>query len=229
MTELVVGVTVLAHRRAGYLRQTLDALAKCNRVSGWRITIVLDRPDALTRDCVDCMACAGWEVATLDLRNRADPPYSRISRATLLALSLGFVTADYVVHLEEDCVPAPDLLTWHAAMAERYRDDKRVFTVSAWSGAPGIRHADDHLAPFFTPWGWGTWRDRFDEMRADWDLSGGQWDVRVNEVLRGSRMGVFPAVSLVRNIGRIGTQPEAEWLAREQVGVVTRGGTKAIA
>lgn len=209
-------LTVLAHRRPVYLRETLSAVARCDGISEWRVVVVMDRPDQLTRDCVARFAPIGSECVELNLGNVDDPPYWRISRATLLTLALGFATAEYVVHLEEDCVPSPDLLTWHAVMADRYRDDPAVFTVNAWSGPVGQVHEQgDHVAPFLTPWAFGTWRDRFDEMRAGWDLH--YWDRHLNERMRGMRLGVFPASSKVRNIGRIGTQPAEEWDARERV------------
>jgi Glycosyl transferase family 2 len=208
-------LSVLAHRRPVYFGETLAALTKCAGMVDWRVVLVLDCPDDKTRAIAKAASkVRGWEIAEFDLRNEADPPYSRISRATLLALSLGFATADYVAHLEEDCVPAPDFLRWHAEQAERFRYDPRVFTVNAWSGPVGHKHNEDHVAPAYSPWGWGTWRDRFEEMRAGWDFD--FWDRHLNEVLRGDRLGVFSAVSLVRNIGRIGTQPEAEWLDRER-------------
>lgn len=192
-------VSVLAHRRADHLRYVLGALIGCDDVDKWRVRVVLDRPDVLTLDAAQRSSLAAWELVTLDAQNGHDAPYSRVSRATLSALALGFATSDYVVHLEQDCVPAEDFLTWHAQMAERYVNDQQVFSVNAWAGSLKVNHERDHLGPHFTPWGWGTWRDRFEEMRAAWDFD--FWDRHLNERLRGERLGAFPAVSKVVNIG----------------------------
>lgn len=208
-------VTVLAHRRAHYLVDTLAALRQCDGVASWQVLVVMDRPDQPTRDVVAHAVAHDWLWADIDLRPAGLPPYSRISRATAATLALGFTLADYVVHLEEDVVPAPGLLTWHAAMADRYAADQRVLTVNAWSGPPGVVHPQgDHLSPFFTPWGWGMWRDRWAWVSADWDND--YWDRHLNERLRGDRLGVFAGKSLVHNIGRIGTQPADEWDRRER-------------
>lgn len=209
-------VTVLAHRRPDYLAQTLAALAR-QLDDQWEVLVVLDRPDPVTIGLT-----MGWPSVMLELRNHDDAPYLRVSKATLAALSLGFGHADYVVHVEEDCVPDPGFLDWHVRQAERFRSQRsEVFTACAWSGPPGFRRfsdadvstvPEDYLDRMFTPWGWGTWRDRFEQMREQWDLSGGQWDIRVNEVVRGNRLSVFPPAPLVRNIGvKGGVNPPQEW------------------
>ncbi len=159
----------------------------------------------------------------MDLHNDADPPYSRASRATLMALSLGFATADYVAHLEEDVVPSSDFLTWHTGMADLYRADPRVFTVSAWWGSPpewssGLPEgvlAGFGLAAHFVPWGFGLWRDRFEELRAKWSFE--FWDRHLNEVVRGDRLTVHPLVARVRDIGEQGgVNDAAEWRERQR-------------
>lgn len=211
-----LAVTVLAHRRPEYLRRTLEALAACHKAEGWRTCIVMDDPDQATR--MLARRHPGAEIVELHTR-RDDQPYARISRATLYALALGFATADFVAHLEEDCIPSPDWLEFMAAMAARYRGDPTVFTVSGWWGGAPDPLRDLYrtgLDPWFVPWGWGTWADRFAEMRAQWDLDGGQWDIRVNEIVRGDRLTAFPAVSRIRDIGEQGSNPSAQWRDRQR-------------
>ena len=205
-------VTVLAHRRPHLLRQTLDALVRCYGLAEWRVCVVMDRPDNETRYLVQ-QVDPRWETVELDLGNATDAPYARVSRATLMALSLGFATSDFVVHLEEDCVPERTALAWFARMAHTYRNDPSVFTINAWSGPETGNPEPETVGPWFTPWLWGTWVDRFQEMRQGWDFE--YWDRHLNERMRGDRLGVFPHRSLVRDIGREGgVNPPHEWDAR---------------
>lgn len=222
MAEPKRGITILTHRRAGYLSQTLDALNRCHGIKDWRVTVAMDRPDEETERIGRWLD--PWQVVTLNLGNPFDPPYARVSRATLMTLALGFATADFVAHLEEDCIPAPDFLEYMAEMDRRYRLDRRVFSVSAWWPAPPdwgddppadahYQTALDHIPDLgIATWGIGTWIDRWPEVRAEWDLQ--HWD---RNLARRDRLTVHPLVSRVKNIGRVGTQPTSEYDWRTEV------------
>jgi hypothetical protein len=68
---------------------------------------------------------------------------------------------------------------------------------------------------WFTPWGWATWKDRFEEMESVWDFQGknGSWDTTINHTVRKDRWELFPTVSRIQNIGgEMGTHvPNNEW------------------
>jgi hypothetical protein len=59
----------------------------------------------------------------------------------------------------------------------------------------------------FSPWGWGTWKDRFVELEANWvkeenrNLS---WDTHIRDSVRGDRVTIRPHLSRTMNIGRDG-------------------------
>jgi len=68
----------------------------------------------------------------------------------------------------------------------------------------------------FTPWGWATWRDRWQQLTAGWSRDEAiSWDVVINHALRAGRYEAFPTVSRIQNIGaENGVHvPSAEWHA----------------
>lgn len=82
---------------------------------------------------------------------------------------------DQVVVVEDDLLLSPYFLRFVDSALSTYRDRGEVFSVSA-GGAP--RHElelpDDYtedvfLAPRLSPWGWGTWSDRWTQV--DWRIS----------------------------------------------------------
>lgn len=207
-------VTVLAGPdRPAYLGQTLAALADCDGRAKWPVIVVADRP---TPDVKALLA--GWPNVVLSLDNAERPAYGRASEATRAALSLGFAHGDFVAHLEEDVVPHRDYLTWMHAQATRYQDNPDVLAVCPWGGPPSKQGVADpdaaRLVSGFTPWGWGTWADRWQEIGGDW--SDDFWDRHLNEVVRGDRLVVHPLVNRVTDIGALGgVNPSAEWAARQ--------------
>lgn len=208
-------LSVLVSHRPEYAVQMFDALRACRGIERYDVRVLASDPTDEMGDLLTTLPVR-WHQRVIVLP-KGYSPYKRISVSTFEALAAGFRRDDYVIHLEEDCVPAADFLEYFEWARDECGDDRRVWTVNAWRGSDGPVPDPGAvvLEPGFTPWGWATWTDRWQEMRAGWDFEG-QWDVRVNEVLRGDRMGVFPLVARTRNIGILGTQPAHEWHAREQ-------------
>lgn len=96
------------------------------------ITLLAHNRPAYTRQVLDALA--------------------RCSTATYWVLRHAFVEADYVVHSEDDIVPASDCLRYFEWAGQAYRDDRWTFSVSAF-GLPDGR--DGPLTPAaFRAWAW---------------------------------------------------------------------------
>ena len=115
-----------------------------------------------------------------------------------------------------------DALTWFEHARDAYEDDKEVFTVSVYGDvghhpeAQLLDHSesmDTARRQHFTPWGWGTWKDRYDDMAhvyTGWDGQMNFEMVHINQGvnyeafgqgLRKDRYEVFPVLSRANNIG----------------------------
>lgn len=139
---------------------------------------------------------------------------------TFLALQKGFQSADFVTHVEDDVCLAPDALHYMEFCAERFKNVRDVYTVCLYQRGP-CSESNLHTISkrsYFVPWGWGTWKNRWQEpngMSGNWDLneSRGGWDVHINKVLRKSRNEVYPILARAINIGAEGGvhTPSSEW------------------
>lgn len=71
-----------------------------------------------------------------------------------------FSRHETVIVLEDDIVTAPHFLQFMNDAFALYRDKPRVMHVS---GFTRIAWANAYFTPFMAGWGWGTWRDRWQQ------------------------------------------------------------------
>jgi hypothetical protein len=138
---------------------------------------------------------------------------------------------DFVIFGEEDVIVSTDVLEYMAWARETFAGDERVLCVcahdvggSGWN-EPGIgllgADADQdavQLLPEYSPWVWGTWRDRWEkvlEPNWDWRCDSGDamtsgYDWAIFRTTRSGYLNVTPDASRSQNIGRIGG-----WAAQE--------------
>lgn len=190
--------------RPGYASQVFDALARCEGVGKYLILPFVDpvnggKPNPKIWDLVNGVNFA---------RCRPHLNETRLGTCgnTRKALSLGFELADFVIHIEEDCVPGRDALAYFEHCQGKYRDDAQVFAIAGWnkSGADEPEYAVGRRR-WFTCWGWATWWDCWEEMRKGWsmrELIG--WARQINNVVRGARVEIYPMLSRIQNIGEKG-------------------------
>ena len=190
-------MTLTVCRRPIYTRRTIEALLQCDGISDYAVGIVVDpQCDETLRVVHELTAGTGWSLYKATERLGCN-------RAILTALHIGFVhwKSDYHVHLEDDTVPAPDCLRWFE-WARKYGANPEVFNVAAYSRDSDGAADEARARRWFTPWGWATWRDRFDECASRWaGPNDWSWDISVNHVFRGDRCEIYPALARTTNIG----------------------------
>lgn len=217
-------LTLTAHRRPRYFAQTLEALSQCVGIERYQVTVFCDpgrwKERRESQRCVDMARRAGAAVVVHETRIGAD---ANTGQAVASAFAAG---ASYHVHLEEDTVPMRGALLWFE-WAERLGADPNVFSVTGYNRHPMGKADEWSERPWFHPWGFSTWADRWQEVRWEGPVAEG-WDVRLNR-LRGDRLEAFPCVSRIQNIGALGGMhvPSAEWhaehhAAREVTNAVVR-------
>jgi hypothetical protein len=205
-----LNITVSAYNRPRYLEQTLAALRSCCGIDECRVVVLIDSSD----ESVHSAAIA----ARYGFESRTYADRQGCNKAIRNALAYGFseMGSEFHVHLEDDAVPTRDCLRWFAWARDEYRNDPRVMNVSGYQKTSNGRPGECGLRRWFTPWGWGVWRDRWIGLHLGWvPDDDNSWDVIVNHALRAGRYEVFPTVSRIQNIGaEQGTHvPSAEWHA----------------
>jgi hypothetical protein len=201
-------VTMCHWKRPEYTRRSLEALSRCVGIEQCllmpRVEPGCPEVEALVRAVDFCECRPAWNPARLG-----------VNRNTYAALEGGFALADFVVHVEDDVLLAPDALDyfWHARAA--YHHDHEVFSVAAYHRVAAPLHLFSFHAlgrrRWFHPWGWGTWRNRWDEVRGGlgralggpvtWDTWLGRNVVAPDE--GPGRREVYPVLSRAQNIGLV--------------------------
>lgn len=80
-------------------------------------------------------------------------------------------TYDRVIVLEDDMVSTPDFLDYMNAALETYQQRLDIFSVTAYApplALPTGYAQEVYLAPRASSWGWGTWRNRW--QQAKWQV-----------------------------------------------------------
>lgn len=197
-------------QRPHYTKRVLDALERCDGIKGVPVFLL----------------CEPVCDAVFDLAKKFRGPCEVIKYAsrvgcninTNYALCKGFENADRVIAMEDDTVPAKDFLTFTKWALDEYEDDKAVFSVS---GYQKTRQEELHRTTevvrenWFTPWGWATWRDRWETVNIGWPADDNQisWDTVLHRGKLGSRCEIRPVVARIQNIGADGGLhvPSREW------------------
>lgn len=203
-------IVMTLHNRPAYTARVLSALAKCDGIEG--------RPVAFSCEP------ANIEVIRMAKAFR-DPRFINVGQQrlgcnvnTYYALSMGFSEYDQVIALEDDTVPGRDFLRFCEWGLREYRDDQSVFSICGYQRTPATELGKTRSVireQWFTPWGWATWRDRWDSVRTKWPVDDKQvsWDTIIDKVTRAGRYEIRPLVARIQNIGGEGGAhvPSAEW------------------
>jgi hypothetical protein len=220
-------ITLSLYNRLEYTKKVLDALSLCHGVKDYVILPVIDRTprgwdfQQTFVDLLHSYALAG----KLNIDNpRLHDNNVGCNSNIFTCLNIGFQVTDFLIHLEDDIVLGEDALKYFEWANTQFKDDKTVFTVDAYNNTQHQTTPDPHMvqrSQSFKPWGWATWKDRWDGIKDKWqhgygkreDLpNGGGWDVCMKQALRGNRCRIYPTLARCMNIGEVGLHtPSKEW------------------
>ena len=206
------------YRRPQYTERMVRALQQCPEFHALPLVIALDRVEGLVGGAMQEQQAG--VLRRLGVYGQCSvlalPQHTGCNGTTYAALRAAYETgADFIIHIEEDIVVSPDALRYLMWVAEKYRDDKAVFSATLW------RHDDGWLPEcgrdmreneswevakmnFFQVWGWGMWRDRLQDVLGDPSLGGDMhrsWDIHLTEGARKGRAEIRPCISRSQNIG----------------------------
>lgn len=197
-------VVVILYRRFEYSRRVLENLAANVGVDQYTVLIQVDPDFPEVEELARTFPLTRKEVV-INARRLGCNGNVRA------ALTRAFALSSYVVALEDDVVPARDALRFFEwCDRPHYRDDPMCFGACAYHRElpPTDRFNQVIRVPWFTPWGWATWRDRWREMEVQWPGGGAEgrgagtsWDVIVNRSVRSDRYMLHPRLARVQNVG----------------------------
>jgi hypothetical protein len=209
-----INIAISAYNRPEYSQRSLAALlgAKGYSLDKYKIFCAMD-----------CYENGDWNKEVYDVYTnfRISPFVAKqkqgcnytVKKALELAWEDG---PDFVLLIEDDVIISDDALLYIEWAAEKYKDDPSVRTIGLWGHNQGYsidtplkesEHGKVIRQNYFTCWGWGTWRDRWEEMFDTWttgdDSHNTSWDVIVSNHL-GDRVEILPSISRAYNCGENG-------------------------
>ncbi len=84
-----------------------------------------------------------------------------------------FQEKEEIIVIEDDCIISDDCIEYFLKCFETYRDNKKVINIDAY--LPPITIPDGYKLPIIasgvtSSWGWGTWKDRWEEFQRDYEI-----------------------------------------------------------
>lgn len=181
-----VAIAVTAAWRPYYLEQTLAAWLNARGIGRVRRFVIglgaSPRIDEARRVIAAFAAAAPFEVVTVE-DNGTIGPWRAIAGAAVIALEHPAVS--FLIYGDEDTLVADDVLDLLMWERRQFENDPRVLLVNAhsrcgqgWDGPhvkddPAADPAVVRLLPYLNQWGWGSWRECWEDViLPDWDYDG---------------------------------------------------------
>lgn len=205
------------YRRPEYTKQMMDGLLSCDGIEDYLVLFCVEPGHPEVAELTNWFATQ--HAGTVSIYN---PKLLGCTANIKQALTRGFAVpnTDYVIVVEDDIVLHKDALKYFEWANSSYKDDKSVFSVCAYRRSDEVSMAYDiSRNKWFTPWGWATWRDRWQEIRAKWDGETTEsWDRVIQFNIIGDRYEIYPHLARSQNIGaELGTYcPSPEWHKENQ-------------
>ncbi len=95
-----------------------------------------------------------------------------LANSILSGINYVFNDYDAVIVLEDDCVPTPNYIDFMTQCFEKYVNDERIYSISGYSYPFALNKGqyDIYGCGRISSWGWGTWKDRWNIYRKDYEL-----------------------------------------------------------
>lgn len=212
MTDTAIVITLC--NRPEYTSKVFEGLCRCEGIEDYPVYLMCEPINKHVKTIAQHYANkfpGVWHA--IEYKNRVGCNIN-----TAYALTKGFAVADRVIALEDDTVPGRDFLKFCKWGLDAYEDDKSVFSISGYQRTEFhelYRTSEVIRENWFTPWGWATWRDRWESVAMGWPARDDQisWDTVIHKAKLGHRCEIRPIVARIQNIGAIGGAhvPNAEW------------------
>lgn len=207
-------ITLVLHNRPDYTKIVLNALRRCDGVEEYLILPHIEPGNKMVLSLAKSINFAKVQI-TLNKRKLG------IARNTYKAWEHGFKKADFIIHLEDDTVPARDCLRYMEHCAEAYQDDPKIFSISGYnrSSCKPFQYYQIARRNPFACWAVGLWKNRWEWARKRWSRDRDLYAVHLNnELTKFELKEIYPLLSRAQNIGSENGihVPSVEWHRQNQ-------------
>lgn len=170
MTKQVIATT--HYRRPQYSKCFFEALSQCYGIEDYTILISCDYSQEHEEACLEVKKLA----AEFLLRHKGliyiNSPRLGVDLNKLFIMPKAFELSNYVIFLEDDTIPSMDCLRYFEC-TEQLADIMSIAAILGYNRYTEIETHQQVLEKeayaiqthdWFTPWGWATWKDRYEEI-----------------------------------------------------------------
>lgn len=167
MATNLAPIGLSAYGRLQHLQQTVAALQKNDLARESELFVFSDAPKPGDEERVEAVrrylrSVDGFKAIHILERAVNDRVANNRGGIRMLLNEYG-----RMIFLEEDIVTAPSFLSFMNEALETYGNDPRIFAINAYT--PPLKLPEDYqspviLLPRFAAWGFGIWKEKFDEI-----------------------------------------------------------------
>lgn len=170
-------IVVFAYNRVNMIERMLQSLMNCDEAEKYDIWIFFDAPkenfednvrtDNVRKVAKELLRQGPFKNTRFIFREK----HLGLAKSVILGVTEAFDNCDSLICLEDDLIFSCDYLTYMSAMLDRYKEDKRIWSISGHSpylNRLEVLASDLYLAYRASSWGWGMWKDRWETI--DWDV-----------------------------------------------------------
>jgi ADP-heptose:LPS heptosyltransferase len=190
-------ITMVLFNRPDYTKQVLAALKQCSGIKDYLILLHIEPGNKRVVELARSIDFAQFHI-TLNRKRLG------IGRNTYLAWQHGFSKADFLIHLEDDTVPAPDCLRYMEYCREAYCDNHSIFSISAYNQSYCHPSQYYHLSrrSTYTCWIVGIWRNRWNWIKHNWNPDPNRYgEYMAKHLAKFDLYEVYPLLSRTQNVG----------------------------
>jgi hypothetical protein len=188
-------ITMTLFNRPQYTQRVMNHLSKCKGIEKYHLLIFIEPGNKKVIDIANNVKFTSKEV-------KVNKKVMGCNTNIYNAVDAGFNISDYNIHIEDDICPGRDMLKYFEFCDYRYKYDKSVLTVCSYHKQTCDEYYYDKVFrnPWFTPWGWATWEDRWEEIKGQWGFKV-PWDIHLKDGIRKDRFEIRPYLARTQNIG----------------------------
>jgi hypothetical protein len=212
-------ISMTAYNRPEYLKPVLESLEEAIYICDEPVFVVvsIDYSDRWMEIADMLPHGRGW------YHYYSDREKGGLQRNTLRALDYGWSLArrlgeDFVLHLEDDLLLAPDALEMACWMRDECRnvEDIGFVTLTNVHNDPvPEKYGNVYRSPWFECHAWGTWRPVWRRLRDNWPHEwDDHWAARVNDLEMFGLLQALPELSRSKSIGEYGVHSNSDYHAQ---------------
>lgn len=194
-------ITMTLFDRIDYIKAVLSALKLNEGVEDYTLKLFIEPVSEDVLRYIKTISFVKTEIKVNDAILGA-------SENTRQAILQGFKTSDFIIHIEEDSVPAQDTLRLMEWCNTQYRENPQIFSISGFNRSAPTNENLYHVyrQSWFTPWIMGLWRSKAEKVISNLQVKDSSYDVRLKDYVQANGLfEILPIYSRTHNIGMTGS------------------------